>query len=89
MNMETPMETPNSKLQTPEKPQNSNSNGDVTGDLHAHAAKYFARPEPVQPVTLEEGGNIIGGVIFIRGERDYEMVRSLFKTRSAPVSENE
>lgn len=50
--------------------------------LHEHAAKYFQRPEPVQPVTLEEGGTIIGGVIFVRGERDYEMVRSCFKTQA-------
>lgn len=45
---------------------------------------HFAKPEPVQPVELQdENGARIGGVIFIRGEHEFETVRSLFKTRPA------
>ncbi len=49
--------------------------------LWAHAQKHFTQPEPVQPIYLEDAAGVRqGGVIFIRGEREFELVKSLFKT---------
>lgn len=53
--------------------------------LHELARIYFARTQPVQPVTLEENGIIIGGVFFVRGEQNYERIRALIPVDPAAV----
>lgn len=49
--------------------------------LSKFVAERFARPEVVQPTKIEINGTIVGGVIVIRGEHEFDKVMAIFPAR--------
>lgn len=68
------------KTSNPEH-RTSNFEREPDNAFHAKVLAAFAKVEPVQPVYIEDAsGARIGGVLFVRGEREFEIARSLFPT---------
>ncbi len=48
--------------------------------VHQLVEHSFAKPGNVDFVPLEQNGIIVGGVIVVKGERPFELLRSLVPT---------
>jgi len=50
-----------------------------TTTVEGLAADAFAKAEPVVPYPLEENGIIVGGLLVVRGEKNFLRVQGVFE----------